>query len=102
MVYNFSETMQARGEWSKIFSVKRKNPPAYSLYFVHGKISFKNEGVPLQGAQIQPPEWQGALRSYKLHRVAKKKERDREIKTFFAIRLALEEMFLKVLQSEGK
>ena len=50
--------------------------------------------LPLQGAQVQPPEWQGALRSYKLHRVAQKK-RDREIKTFFAIRLALEECFKK-------
>lgn len=41
MIYNFSETMQARGEWSEIFSVKRKNPPAYSLYFVKYPLKMK-------------------------------------------------------------
>lgn len=46
MIYNFSsETMQARGEWSEIFSVKRKNLAAYNLYFVHCDVSCKNEGV---------------------------------------------------------
>ena len=48
------------------------------------------------------PRVAGGLRSYKLHRVAKKKKREREIKTFsdkqklrksLAIRLSLEEMF---------
>ena len=45
MINFSSENLRARGEWSEIISVKRKNPPAYNLYFVHCEISFKNEGV---------------------------------------------------------
>ena len=83
MINFSSETMRARGEWSEIFSVKRKNPPAYNLYFVHCEISFKNEGVAgtprfhCRGPRFNPQSGGGTEILQAASCGQKKKERER-------------------------
>ena len=44
MIYNFSETMQARREWSEIFKVLREKENHQPRILQTAKLSFKSEG----------------------------------------------------------